>query len=74
LRMTDVVEAMLRGSQDAFHTGDRKRVAEVVQMDTILDRLHAGIEQYLSEIDGEALTEAETRRLSDILAFAINLE
>ncbi|MBN8940357.1 MAG: Na/Pi cotransporter family protein [Rhizobiales bacterium] len=74
LRMTDVVEAMLRGSQDAFHTGDRKRVAEVVQMDNILDRLHAGIEQYLSEIDGEALTEAETRRLSDILAFAINLE
>ncbi|QCI64455.1 Na/Pi cotransporter family protein [Phreatobacter stygius] len=74
LRMTDVVEAMLRGSQDVFHTGDRKRVAEVVHMDNILDRLHAAIEQYLSAIDGEALTEAESRRLSDVLAFAINLE
>ena len=74
LRMVDVVEAMLRGSQDVFMTGDRKRVAEVVHMDDILDRLHAGIEHYLSGLDSEALTEEESRRLSEILAFAINLE
>lgn len=74
LRMVDVVEAMLRGSQDVFATGDRKRVAEVVHMDDILDRLHSGIEQYLSGLDSEALTEEESRRLSEILAFAINLE
>jgi phosphate:Na+ symporter len=74
LRITDVVEAMLRGSQDVFHTGDRKRVAEVAEMDNILDKLHGAIEAYLSGIDGETLTEAEARRLSDILAYAINLE
>ena len=74
LRMSDVVEAMLRGSQDVFQSGDRKRVGEVGQMDNILDRLHAAIESYLSAVDGETLTEAETRRLSDILAYAINLE
>lgn len=74
LRMTDVVEAMLRGSQDLFQNADRKGVAEVARMDNILDRLHAAIERYLASIDGEALSDAEARRLAEILAFAINLE
>lgn len=74
LRMTDVVEAMIRGSQDVFQNTDRKGVAEVARMDNILDRLHASIERYLASVDGEALSEAEARRHADILAFAINLE
>lgn len=74
LRMADVVDAMLRGSQDAFSHADRKRVSEVTRMDNILDRLHLAIEHYLASLDGESLTEAEAQRLSDILAFAINLE
>jgi phosphate:Na+ symporter len=74
LRMTDVVEAMLRGSQDVFQTADRRGVADVTRMDNILDKLHAGIERYLAALDGDAMSEAETRRLADILAFAINLE
>lgn len=74
LRMTDVAESMLRGSQDAFSTADRRRVTEVTRMDNILDELHAAIERYLASLDGDALNEAEAKRLADILSFAINLE
>ncbi|PSC04964.1 Na/Pi cotransporter [Alsobacter soli] len=74
LRMADVVEAMLRGSQDLIHSGDRKRVAEIGRLDDIVDRLHGEIERYLTAISREASSDAETRRLADILGFTINLE
>lgn len=74
LRMADVVEAMLRGSQDLIHSLDRKRVAEIGRLDDIVDRLHGEIERYLTAISREASSEAETRRLAEILGFTINLE
>ncbi|MET0743499.1 MAG: PhoU domain-containing protein, partial [Microvirga sp.] len=74
LRMADVVETMLRSSQDLFHEGDLSRVSAVSRTDDIVDRLYSAIRRYLSAINHEALSEAEARRLSDILAFAINLE
>lgn len=74
LRMADVVEAMLRKSQELFHEDNRSRVVEVSRMDDIIDRLYAAIHRYLGAINHEALSEAEAGRLSEILAFAINLE
>ena len=74
LRMADVVETMLRGSQDVLHTGDRKHVAEIGRMDDILDKLHEAVERYLIQISHDGLSDEESRRLSDILAFSINLE
>jgi phosphate:Na+ symporter len=74
LRMADVVEAMLRGSQDAFHRDDRDKVAEISRMDDIIDRLYGALQRYLGAISQETLSEAEAQRLSEILALAINLE
>jgi phosphate:Na+ symporter len=74
LRMADVVETMLRGSQDVLHTGDRKRVEEISRMDDILDKLHEAVERYLIQISHDGLSDEESHRLSDILAFSINLE
>jgi phosphate:Na+ symporter len=74
LRMSDVVATMLRGSQDVFRSGDRKRVGEIIRMDDTLDRLHREIQQYVAEIGRDALDDEEWRRVSEILAFAINLE
>jgi len=74
LRMADTVEIMLRGSQDLFREDDISRVAEVSRTDDVVDRLYSAIRRYLSSINHEALSEAEAKRLSDILAFAINLE
>jgi phosphate:Na+ symporter len=74
LRMADTVETMLRGSQDLFHHDDMSRVGAVSQTDDVVDRLYTAIRRYLSSINHEALSDAEAKRLSDILAFAINLE
>ena len=74
LRMTDVVEVMLRGSQDVFRVDDRKRIEEISRMDDILDRLHREIHRYLASIGRDALNDEEWGRVSEILAFAINLE
>jgi phosphate:Na+ symporter len=74
LRMADILEAMLLGAIDAVDRGDRKRIAPAKRMDDVLDRLNRAIKQYLISIDPEALTEADDRRLGQILTFAINLE
>jgi phosphate:Na+ symporter len=74
LRMVDTVDAMLRSSQDLFREDDISRVDQVSRTDDVLDRLFSAIRRYLSSINHEALSEAEAKRLSDILAFAINLE
>ncbi|RDI56786.1 Na/Pi cotransporter family protein [Microvirga subterranea] len=74
LRMADTVETMLRGSQDLFHQDDISRVGAISQTDDVVDRLYSAIRRYLSSINHEALSDEEARRLSDILAFAINLE
>jgi phosphate:Na+ symporter len=74
LRMVDVFEAMLRGALDSLIRGDRKRVAETARMDKVLDRLDTAIKQYLTALDTDALDDADHRRLSEILAFATNLE
>ncbi|MGO4570863.1 Na/Pi cotransporter family protein [Microvirga sp. 2TAF3] len=74
LRMADIVETMLRGSQDLFHEGDIARVDAVSRTDDVVDRLYSAVRRYLSSINHEALSDEEAKRLSDILAFAINLE
>ena len=74
LRMVDTVDSMLRSSQDLFREDDISRVDQVSRTDDVLDRLFSAIRRYLSSINHEALSEAEAKRLSDILAFAINLE
>ncbi|MBO1904838.1 Na/Pi cotransporter family protein [Microvirga sp. 3-52] len=74
LRMVDTVESMLRSSQDLFREDDISRVDQVSRTDDVLDRLFSAIRRYLSSINHESLSEGEAKRLSDILAFAINLE
>jgi phosphate:Na+ symporter len=73
LRMADVVEAMLRGALEALD-GDRKQLAAVKGLDTVVDRLNSAIKAYLTDLDPEALDDEDNRRLGEILAFATNLE
>ena len=48
--------------------------AEVRRLDDVLDRLNRAIREYLSELDPDALSEADHRRLSEILTFTTKLE
>ena len=58
LRMADVVEAMLRGALEALD-GDRKQVAAVKGLDTVVDRLNGAIKGYLTALDPEELDEED---------------
>ena len=53
---------------------DRRRIGEVRRLDDVLDRLNTAIKGYLTALDPEDLSEADHRRLSQVLVFATNLE
>jgi phosphate:Na+ symporter len=74
LRMADVVEKMLKGTQATFHGDDRHLIASTRQMDDIVDRLHEALQHYIAAIAREVLNDNEARRLAEVQAFAINLE
>jgi phosphate:Na+ symporter len=75
LRMADGVEAMLKGSAEAFRDGsDRDAAKAVGRMDDTVDRLHRAVHDYLAGIPRESLGDDEGRRLAEVQAFAIALE
>jgi len=74
LRMTDVLQSMLASTLDSLDQGDRKRVSETKRMDDVLDGLDRAIKEYLTSLDVDALSDAEHRRRSEIVAFTTNIE
>lgn len=74
LRMADVIDTMLRRSQEAFRHDDPERIAATSRLDEVLDRLFRSIQRYLGAIGQEELAPDEQRRLLDTLTLAINLE
>lgn len=74
LRMADVIEKMLAGTQTTFHGDNRHLVAETSRMDDIVDRLHEALQRYIAQIAREGLSDSEAQRLTEVQSFAINLE
>jgi phosphate:Na+ symporter len=74
LRMADIVETMLRGSQGAFHRDDREKIAAISGMDDVLDRLYVSVQRYIGLLAQENLSSREAKRIAETIALAINLE
>ncbi len=75
LRMVDVIERMLQAFLAAIKDDDRKQIDAIAEMDDTVDDLHNALKLYLTEISrNDKLSEPESRRCADILAFTINLE
>lgn len=74
LRMTEIANTMLHGVQAMLHANDRQRASVVRRIDDQLDSLHGAIELYLANLATQELSDAERRRLSWVLTFAVNLE
>ncbi|WP_417830087.1 Na/Pi cotransporter family protein [Thalassospira sp.] len=74
MRMSDTLQQMLGGVEDALQNGDRKRAAQTRQMDDILDHLNTAIKEYLTSLDVRKFDERDHRRMREILTFATNLE
>ncbi len=74
LRLADVLETMLQGVRDAFEKPNRRQISETKRLDDVLDKLNTAIKAYLTSLDPEAMSDADHRRVTEILAFATNME
>jgi phosphate:Na+ symporter len=74
LRLADFLDAMLGSARTALQDGNRNELVQAKSVNTVLDRLATSIKVYLSHLDHEALTDADQRRLSDIVYFATHME
>jgi phosphate:Na+ symporter len=74
LRMADTLEAMLFGFRDALQRPDRRQLGGLRRLDDVLDKLNAAIKTYMTALPSEAMSDADHRRVVEILCFATNLE
>nr|WP_199230140.1 Na/Pi cotransporter family protein [Azospirillum sp. TSH58] len=74
LRLGDLVEDMLCRSLTALRQNDERPIAEVSRADDRVDRLHTALKLYLAKLGRRHLDAEKTRRVDDLMAFAINLE
>ena len=74
LRLGDIVENMLAQTLTVFRTDDRRLAAEIGRMDDQIDRLYEAIKLYVTAVSRAELDEAEVRRATQIITFAVNLE
>jgi phosphate:Na+ symporter len=54
---------MLRAASDALDRGDRKRLFETEQLDTVLDLLISALKEYLTVLERDTLDTADDRWL-----------
>jgi phosphate:Na+ symporter len=74
LRMGEVVERMLRNAFIALKKNDSVLAQQTREMDQLVNQFYDNIKHYLTALARETLGEKESRRCSEILSFATNLE
>ena len=74
LRLGDVIETMLKGVLTVLQTNDLALGKSLCAMEDTVDDLYTAIKLYLTQVSHEALGDAESRRWTDIVTFAINME
>jgi phosphate:Na+ symporter len=74
MRISDIVQKMMRLTLDAFRTNNPRVVQEVRDLETVVDSLYEAIKNYLARLSTESFDKAEARRYMQILTFSTNLE
>ncbi|GLS13666.1 Na/Pi cotransporter family protein [Hydrogenophaga electricum] len=74
LHQADVVETMLRGVMTVIRHNDLQLSQDLRKLDDTVDGLYSAIKYYLTKLSREQLSEAESRRWTDIISFTINME
>ncbi len=74
LHQADLVETMMVGMLTVIKNNDLRLAEELRKLDDSVDELYSAIKYYLTKISREALSEAESRRWTDIISFTINME
>jgi phosphate:Na+ symporter len=74
LRMGEVVERMLRNAFIALKKNDPALAQQTRKMDQLTNQYYDSVKRYLTALARETLGEKESRRCTEILSFATNLE
>lgn len=74
LRMSEIIELMLRPIMELYETGDKEKIKELRRLDAEVNKAHAGIKHYLVELNRGTMTADEAQRAMDLANFSINLE
>ncbi|WP_245958494.1 Na/Pi cotransporter family protein [Pelagibacterium sediminicola] len=74
LRLGDMVREMLEASMAALKSSDPGLRDRLSAIENDIDRVHAEIKMYLSRLGQEELDEEDSRRATEIMAYAVNLE
>jgi phosphate:Na+ symporter len=74
LRVGDYVNDMLSALGRLIKNQDRSAAEYIRQLDDTVDSLYKAIKFYLTKVSRSPMTEAESRRWTDIISFTINLE
>ena len=74
LRMAELVERMLRNAFVALKKNDYDLAKRTREMDLVVNDFYDNVKRYLTELARESLGEKESRRCTEILSFATNIE
>jgi phosphate:Na+ symporter len=74
LRMGEVVERMLRNAFIALKKNDHQLAQRTREMDELANQFYDGVKRYLTALARDPLGEKESKRCTEILSFATNLE
>ena len=74
LRMSEIIEVMLRPVMELYETGDKIKVKELRRLDREVNKAHSDIKLYLAELNRSSMSAEEAQRSMILANFAINLE
>jgi phosphate:Na+ symporter len=74
LRMSEIVEVMLRPVMELYETGDKVKAKELRRLDQEVNKAHSDIKLYLSELNRSPMSAEEAQQSMILANFAINLE
>ncbi len=74
LRMSELVEVMIRPVMEFFETGNREEIEKIRELDLQVNEAHTNIKLYIAEVNRGELSSEDAERGIELTSFAINLE
>lgn len=74
LRISEIVEIMLRPVMECFETGDKERIRQIRRLDDEVDKATSQVKTYLVQVGRNAMSAEEARQCLEVTSFAVRLE
>ncbi len=74
LRMSEIVEVMIRPVMEFYETGNKEEVEQIRKLDDEVNEVHTNIKLYVAEVNRGELSADEAERGMELTTFTINLE